>query len=253
MRMSTAVRLGLPVLLLLGSALQAQPSTSHWQHTLEQGGVTARLELDRSGGAPLQAGEEARLRVSLTTTHDGQPLPRVLPGLWLDALDLAGGAEDADGCQRRINRYVRANSVNPQALVDFNGYDVLALNADASVSVLDPRTQFAGKTSLRATIELPGPGFDWVASHDDTQLFVSVPSRSSVAVASLLGFKATAELTLPGRPGRLRLHPNGQQVWAGVAEGSGAGSDGGLAVLDVPAPHRLRWLPLARGPCRNGF
>ena len=237
--------------------LVSQPSWSQdgsvWRQTLEQGGVTAQIALERDGGAPLQAGEQARLHVTLTTTHDGKPLPRVLPGLWLDAANAQVGEEDAQTCQNRINRYVRANSLNPQALADFNGYDVLALNADASISVLDPRTQFAGKTSLRAVIELPGPGFDWVASPDDTQLFVSVPSRAAVAVANLLTFKTTAEVGLPGPPGRLRLHPGGEQVWAGVSEDSRSGSAGGVAVMDVKAPHRMRWLPLDRGHVEFAF
>ena len=241
------------LLSLLGSTPSWSGGEASWQQTVEQGGVTARIVLERDGGAPLQAGEKALLRVSLKTSHDGKPLPRVLPGLWLDAANTQEGEEDAQTCQSRINRYVRANSLNPQALADFNGYDVLALNADPSISVLDPRTQFAGKTSLRAVIELPGPGFDWVASADDTQLFVSVPSRAAVAVANLLNFKTTARVGLPGPPGRLRLHPGEAQVWAGVSEDSRTGSVGGVAVIDVKSPHRMHWLPLARGHVEFAF
>ena len=243
----------------IGTALlapfQAIPAQdgSTWSQTVEQGGVTAQIALARTDGAALRAGEQALLRVTLTTTHNGQPLPRVLPGLWMDAANAQAGVDDSEACQRRINRYVRANSVNPQALADFNGYDVLALNADASISVLDPRTQFAGKTSLRATIELPGPGFDWVASADDSRLFVGVPSRAAVVVASLQTFKTTAEVGLAGPPGRMRLHPGGEQLWVGVAEDARSGSGGGVAVLQVKAPHRLRWLPLARGHVEIAF
>lgn len=227
-----------------------------WERQIEQDGVRAQLHLQSADGGALRPGAEARLRVSLNSVADGSPIRRALPGVWIDGGDPkatpAAQGEPADRCRQRIDRYVRASGLNPQALTDLNGYDVLALNADASISVLDPRTQLAGKTSLRATLSLPGPGFDWASTPDDTRLFVSVPSRSQLAVADLMAMRTTAQVDLPGPPGRVRVHPNGTQVWAGVATGADGGP-GGLAVVPVAPPHRPTWLPLGRGHLDMAF
>lgn len=206
--------------------------------------MQVRVSLAAEQGA-LRAGGTARLTLRLTTSHDGAALARVLPAVWIDA----AGRDDVanENCVRRIARYARASALSPQALVDVNGYDVLVMNADASVSAIDPRTQLAGRTSLRASIPLPGPGFDWVASNDDARLFVSVPSAAALATADLATMKAGATIALAGPPGRVRMSPDGGRVWVGVPAGKDADAAGGIAVVDAGPPHAQRWLPLARG------
>ena len=44
--------------------------------------------------------------------------------------------------------------------IDFNQYYVVALNDDATVTVVDPLSGFGG-TKLLALVTLPGPGADW--------------------------------------------------------------------------------------------
>lgn len=242
-------------LLLCGGAI-AGNGAGVWEQRLEQDGVRTEMRLEAADGEALSPGASVRLRVRMTSALDGSPMARALPGVWIDNAESpqaqADQAEPADRCRQRIGRYVRANSLNPQALTDLNGYDVLALNADASISVLDPRTQFAGKTSLRATIGLPGTGFDWASTPDDTRLFVSVPARSSLAVADLLTLRTTAQVPLAGSPGRVRVHPDGQQVWVGVASGAN-GAAGGLAIVPVAPPHQPTWLPLGQGHVDMAF
>jgi hypothetical protein len=264
--------------LLAMSALAADPG---WQQQLDQDGLRVTLSLQPLDATGLRAGAPARLRATVTGSDDGAPV-RTLPGIWLDGLQSAdGAADDAAACQRRVARYARGTGINPQSLVDLNGYDVLALNADASISVLDPRVQFAGKTSLRATLALPGPGFDWAASPDERWLWVSVPSANALALADLDALRTLPAIALPGPPGRVRVEPGGARAWAGVAHaaaggsGSGSGSGngsavaavasvgagspgaagaaGGIAVVDAAAPHRLQWLPLARGHVEMAF
>ncbi|MGC3986227.1 MAG: hypothetical protein QM777_16765 [Pseudorhodoferax sp.] len=233
-------------LALLAAGAQAEPL----QRVLEQDGLRIALHLAPTTPAGLQAGAPALLRATVTGSLDGAPV-RTLPGVWLDALD-GGAAPDAADCQRRVARYARGTGINPQALTDLNGYDVLALNADASVSVLDPRTQFAGRTSLRATLSLPGPGFDWAAAPDDRLLWVGVPAARALALADLEALRTTATIALPGAPGRVKAEPGGARAWAGVAQAADGGP-GGIAVVDAAAPHRLHWLALARGHAEMAF
>jgi DNA-binding beta-propeller fold protein YncE len=225
-----------------------------WEHGMEDGGVRADVRLRGLGGAPLRQGAPAHLEIRLSSALDGRPLAATVPGVWLDAggANAAGGAVDgdagADACQRRIARYVRASGVAPQALLELNGYDVLALNVDPSISVLDPRTQLAGRTSLRAALPLPGPGFDWAATADDARLFVSIPTTSSVAVLDLVAMRPGTVLSLPGSPGRVRLHPDGGRVWVGVP-----GSPGGVAVVGAEPPYAIHWIPLGPGHIDMAF
>lgn len=242
-------------LVLTCAALVGVPAgadvTTRWQHLLEQDGLRVALTLEALDGAGLRAGAPARLRATVTGSDDGAPV-RTLPGVWLDALQTAAGAaDDRTDCQRRVARYARGTGLNPQALADLNGYDVLALNADASISVLDPRVQFAGKTSLRASIALPGPGFDWAATPDDRLLWVSVPSAHAVALADLDTLRAIP-VALPGAPGRVKVEPGGARVWVGVAQAR-EGAPGGIAVVEAAAPQRMQWLALARGHAEVAF
>jgi DNA-binding beta-propeller fold protein YncE len=223
------------------SAGLAADHPARWEQRLEEGGVAARISIESLDGKPLQAGAGARLRVALSSATDGSAMARLLPGVWIDSHD-GGEAPTPADCQRRVARYARGTGVNPQALVDLNGYDVLALNADASVSVLDPRTQFAGKTSLRATLALPGPGFDWAADADDRQLWISVPSERAVVAADLVTLRSGPTLRLPGAPGRIRVEPVLRRAWVGVAR-TEAGP-GGLAVLEPVSPHQQHWVAL---------
>lgn len=245
-------RLWLLAALVVGccAAARAEPPT-HWQQQLEQDGLRVAVRLEPLDGAPVRAAASVRLRATVTSSETGAPV-RTLPGVWLDALDdTARSADDPTACQRRIARYARGTGLNPQSLADLNGYDVLALNADASISVLDPRTQFAGKTSLRATITLPGPGFDWAATADDRLLWVSVPVAQAVALVDMDSLRA-ATVALSGMPGRVKVEPGGARAWVGVAQAKDAGG-GGIAVVDAAAPHRLQWLPLARGHVEMAF
>lgn len=242
-------------LLPLGAAAAADVSGERWERQLEQGGVTASVSIEPLSAAGLQAGAPARVRVALSSTADGSALPRLLPGVWFDAQERADAeGDDAATCQRRVARYARGSGINPQALVDLNGYDVLALNADASISVLDPRTQFAGRTSLRATLPLPGPGFDWASSADDRLLWVSVPGANAVALADVAALRSLETITLPGRPGRVRVEPGGARAWVGVLAAEGDDRRGGVAVVESSAPYRQQWLPLSgRGHVEMAF
>lgn len=216
-------------------------AATRWDTTFEQAGVRARLELESAAGGALRAGERALLRVTLTRDGDGSPLPRLFPAVWFNTAD-ASEAESEAACARRVARYARGSIANPQSLMAITGYDVLALTAGPSIAVLDPRTRFAGRTSLRATIELPGPGFDWAADAEDRWLWVTVPSKRALARVDLAALRLAAVVPLPGTPARVRVEPGTGRAWVGITDS--AQGAGGVAVVEAAPPHRVHWIPL---------
>lgn len=216
-------------------------------------GVRLKVELRGLGAImqPVQGGK-ARLRVEVQSSADGAPLLGIEPLGWLDPLD--GDAPQDAACSRRIGSFA-SSAFTDRAWRDLTGYNVLVLNAqEGGISVLDPRTNFAGKTSLKATVPLPAAGLDWDLSARQDRLYVSVPQTRQLAVADLSTLAPPQLVTLPGSPARVRVHPGGEQVWVGVPRlhtprtntGVHPG-EGGVSVLTTRDPNQSRWLATGDG------
>jgi len=231
----------------------AAPTNAPWETIVEQVGLSARITLAPAEGNAWEP--RRRLEVKLTSALDGQPVRAEVPAVWIDAGRMGFNGERE--CANRIGRYAQSSSLRPQALLDLNSYNVLTLNRDASLSILDPGVQLAGVTSLRAVVRLPGVGVDWVAASGDPRVFVSVPSRRSVAVADLEKRAVTEEVMLPGAPGRLAMHPTRREAWVGIPEfDTKPGQSeraGGVAIIDANAPEGARTVKLGRGHVEMAF
>ena len=85
--------------------------------------------------------------------------------------------------------------------IDFNQYYVVALNDDATVTVVDPLSGFGG-TKLLALVTLPGPGADWALAAGGRRLYVSVPAADRVTAIDTLTWTIAGEAKgLSGAPG----------------------------------------------------
>ena len=202
---------------------------SPWR-TVQQG-IAVEMSIDPlepgSGGA-LREGQDVAFRFSLSDTATGQPLSRLEPAAWM-ALLPEDKKEQAKSCTNRVEEFVGGGLLHRPDL-DLNAYFVLALNQDATVSVVDPLFGFGG-TKLLAMLGLLSPGEDWVLTADQRRLFISQPDTGRVAVADTSVWKVTDQLDAGPRPSRLAFQPDGVFLWAGldatVAEASG------VAVIDV--------------------
>ena len=75
-------------------------------------------------------------------------------------------------------------------------------------------TRLLGLTSRRsALIPLAANGYDWVATRDQTKLFVSVPDRGQIAVIDTITWEVAKYLGVGIKPTRLALQPDGQYLW----------------------------------------
>jgi YVTN family beta-propeller protein len=105
--------------------------------------------------------------------------------------------------------------------VDLNAWYVLAMNQDATISVVNPRFGFGG-SQLLSMVFLDSPGEDWALTDDQQQLFVSMPESGKVAVVDAASWRIVARLNSPARPGRVVLQPDEKYVWVSYESGVAA-------------------------------
>ena len=135
-----ALLLALALLLPAGVASAAPP-----QQTLDQG---IRVTFDAQAGA--QPGDTTAFRFQLHDSTSGRPLSGVRPAAWLGLR--RDPAKPTADCKRQIAGYL-AGDLFSRAEVDLNSYFVLAMNDEASISVVDPLFGFGG-SKLLALLEL---------------------------------------------------------------------------------------------------
>ena len=163
------------LVLLFAAPGQAQPPL-YLDRVIEREGISLHLRVDAiEDDAPLrpQFGQSVRLRLEGTRLADDQPLSNWAVGAWLDReVDALSGAVPV--CGQRVGRFLSGNLLG-RPLLDLTGYYVLSLDAEPSISVLDPAVNFSGRSSLYAAMKLQGRGFDWAKTEDDARLFVALP------------------------------------------------------------------------------
>ena len=186
---------------------------------------------------PLKEGQPARVRLAITDTLSHTPLSRLAPGAWLDLLDSGVPGEEALDCKKKVESIV-SGAILSRPEVDLNTYYVLTLNADATLSVVDPLFGY-GNSKLLTMVFLRSPGEDWTLTADGSRLFVSMPDSDRVAAIDTATWKVTAEIEAGPKPGRLALQPDGHYLWVV--------RDGGLSVLDAAALRKVADVATGRG------
>jgi len=207
------------------AASAASAAAPVWlERSFEREGIGVHLRLSpasaQAAAATPRAGDPVRLELELRRLADGQPLSNLPLGAWLDhEVSVASGAVPA--CGQRVAS-ILGGGLMQRPLLDLTGYYVLTLDAEGSVSALDPAVRFAGRSSLYAAVQLGGRPFDWVKTGDDRLLYVAVPERREVVAIDLQEFAVRQRIAVAGRPTRLALSPDGQQLW--IAQRGDAGA-----------------------------
>ncbi|HEY5761830.1 MAG TPA: cytochrome D1 domain-containing protein, partial [Rhodocyclaceae bacterium] len=117
-------------------------------------------------------------------------------------------------CVEKIGLYLKG-AVGIRPLVDLNGYYLLVMNKDPSITVLDPMVSMAGRTSTLTTIKLKSSPMDWVNHDAQKLLYVSMPAVGELAVVDTETFKVTREVAVGEAPTRTLLQPDGRYLWIG--------------------------------------
>lgn len=206
-----------------------------------QAGVAVDLSVEPAGEKPgeLREGQEALFRFRIFDTATGTPLAGGYPAAWIDFVPDTARVE-SKSCTDRVEELI-GGSILSRPEVDLNVYYVLALNEDATISVVDPLFGF-GNTKLLAMVYLDSPGEDWALSPDRKRLYVSVPESDQVAVVDTVAWKVVSKIAVGPRPTRLALQPDGARLWV-TLEG---GTDG-VAAIDTAKLEVAARLPAGRG------
>lgn len=176
----------------------------------------------------------------------GRPVvPSAPPAVWIGRQALAASpAGDAPTCEDRIKSYIQG-TFDARPEIDLTSYFVLALNDDATISVIDPLNGVAGISQLFAMVLLAGRGEDWVMGNDGKTLFVSMPEIGQVAVVNTDDFEVARNIDVGGTPVRMTLQPDGRSLW--VADDPADGAPGGVTVVDTATFEVIARLDAAPG------
>ncbi|HET8772987.1 MAG TPA: YncE family protein [Thermoanaerobaculia bacterium] len=189
------------------------------------------------------ANEEVDLRFAVRSA-DGTRISGIRPAAWIDARDQSGA------CKDKIQSFL-GGTLRARPVVDLNTWHVVTLNAEASVSVIDPLLGFGGSKLLTA-VSLLSPGVDWVLSRDQRRLFVSMPLVNRIAVIDTGAWQVVQNIETAFRPARLALDEQ-QRLW--VAHENDRPGDPALTIIDTEslavvaaiatgrAPHHLAFTP----------
>jgi DNA-binding beta-propeller fold protein YncE len=175
-------------------------------------GIAIDFKLDGSR----REGEPAQVRVTLTTESTGSPLGGAAPGAWFT---LSGDEPplDRQRCTARVAAFAGGNMLTRPA-VNLNSYYVVALNGDASITVVDPLFGFGG-TKLLGMVELESTGFDWTLVSNDDRLLVTMPAANRVAVIDTTQWKLLRSIDAGSEPRRIVTQADGHYVWITNAAG----------------------------------
>jgi YVTN family beta-propeller protein len=199
----------------------------------------------KKGAQDLREGDDATIRLTITDTSTGKPLRNLYPIGWMD---LRRDDAKAD-CTKKVASFL-GQSLTARPEFDLNTYYVLALNQDATITVVDPMFEFGG-TKLLALIALKSPGHDWALTSDQSKLFVSMPDANQVAVIDTATWKIISNLDAGSNPTRLALQPDEHYLWTAYNDPAGAGS--GVAVITTADFKVKAKMPTGRGAHEIAF
>ncbi len=164
---------------------QSDPVGGESARRVVRNGVVVEFRIapsEAGAGAELQAGKDANVRFAVTDEASGKPIPGVNPGAWMDMAQVIQGQAGAaqKSCKEKVSLYMQG-TVGIRPMVDLNSYFILTLNAEPSISVVDPVISMAGRTSTLATIRPTAPlrSICWVTATTRTPRSHQSASRST--------------------------------------------------------------------------
>ena len=221
--------------LILGpsSILEAQISEANiapYREEIIKEGVKTTLSIDHVDDQKtpglFRKGDDVRFRFSIVDASTREGLAGVYPAAWVDL-----SSEIETSCDQKVSSYTMGNPMSKPVL-DLNVFYVLTLNAEPTISVVNPQFN-TGRSQLLTLIQLSSPGMDWVHSKDQNLVFVSMPESRKIAVINTVNWNVVDNIDVPTAPHKLSLQAHGQFLLAACQGDKNLGEPSGLAIIDV--------------------
>ena len=232
------------IALLFSRMLHGDPPGSdraHYQVTDHGIAVEADIDpLDPANSNVLHEDDDVTIKFRLSYADGNNPVRGVFVRAWMQATS----SPDSQSCTATVSRLLNSETSGGRAELDLNSYYVLALNADATISVVDPLFGYGG-SKLLSMIPLAGIGEDWALAQDRDRLYVTLPDVRQIAVIDTRTWKVVAGISVPAKPRRVSIQPDNSQIW--ITLDSPKPGDPGVAVLDAGSRRLAATLPTGPG------
>ncbi|CAM2066036.1 YncE family protein [Sulfidibacter corallicola] len=226
-------------------------ASAAFERTFREQGIDVTLRMMRLTGSGdaghLIAGDRVRVQLHLRDAG-GQPIRNANPAAWLDKLG-PGEPRSAETCRKKVELFL-AGSLLAAPTFDLNQFHVITLNADGTLSVLDPRFSFGG-SRLLALVELGGIGGDWVLSSDTRTLLVTLPAERELVDVDTATWTVRRRYRLRGKPRQVAIAPDRTSIW--VVEAGEQGQAGGVSVIRPVGGAVVGRVPCGPGATRIAF
>lgn len=170
----------------------------------------------------VMAGTDAIFRFKIRDIATKTPLSGIKPAAWVSQRERRG-PPGPDQCRAKVESFLQG-SLRSRPDVDLNAYYLLALNDEASISVIDPLLGFGG-SKLLTLVPLKSPGDDWALTSNRSKLFVSMPLINQVAVVDTTTWKVISNIDTGAKPKRVALQPDEKYLWVA--------NESGVTVIDT--------------------
>lgn len=233
----------------MGAAAEREEPTGPYHEKLVREGIEIDVSIENlredRGPRELLRGDEIQVRLEIQDTLQEAPITQLYPAGWLDRLP-DGGEANPDPCKKKVETFIGGGLLS-SAELDLNVYYVLAMNDEASISVVDPLFGFGG-SKLVTTVLLESPGEDWEMPRADDRLYVSMPKSGKVAVVDTTAFEVTHNVEVGPLPTRMELQPDERYLWATYEGGpEGIDSVSGVSVIDTRTLEEAARIETGRG------
>lgn len=206
-------------------------------------GISVEADIEQTGGAPssvLREDDDVTVKFRLTYVAGGTPMRGAYIRAWIQA----AAPSDSQSCNSMVSRLLNSGTSRKRAELDLNSYYVLAMNTDATITVVDPLFGYGG-TKLLSLIPLASAGEDWALAPDLDRLFVSLPEARQIAVIDTRTWKVIASIPVHAKPRRVSLQPDNSQVW--ITLDASNQEESGIAVLSTASLSVVATLPTGPG------
>ena len=195
---------------------------------IENKGVIVEFSVDnfKRQESTLTEGQLASIKFYAHDSASKAPIRGAYPAAWIHPKDqsvqdtlLNQQINDAS-CTEKTQHFIGSNLFS-KAEVDLNTFHVLAMNDDATISVVDPLFGFGGSKLLHMHT-LPSPAYDWIKTQSQRYVYASLPSTDQIVKLNTIDWSMEIQNDSKQwqQPLNITLQEKNNLLWAITKQGA---------------------------------